>query len=222
MNYWEHEVKKMANIFRRKETSLLLIVLSFLLVVAPYFLEIEMLQNSSQALILMVSVLNAMSILLAIYSQTRRSLLLVNQRAHGWVYQVYLLIAIYLMAGLGFLFGQQSDQFMWFQYAILNPTGSVIYSSLAFFMASASARAFRARSPQAALLLISGIFVLLGQAPISAVYVPFLGTFREYLTSSFSMAAARIFAMSVTVGAVVLGVRMLTGRESEAIGFEGG
>jgi hypothetical protein len=126
------------------------------------------------------------------------------------------------MAGVGFVFGQQSDSFMWFQLAILNPTGSVIYSSLAFYMASAGARAFRARSPQAALLLIAGVFVLLGQAPLTGVYFPILGAFREYLTGTFSLAASRIFAISVTVGATVLGVRILTGNESEAIGFEGG
>jgi len=207
---------------RQKETSLILIALSFLVVTLSYFFELPALANFSQDLVLMVSVLNAMSILLAIYAQTRRSLILVQQKQHGWVYQAYLLVTIYLMAGIGFLSGQQSDQFMWFQLAILNPTASVIYSSLAFFMASAGARAFRARSPQAAMLLIAGIFVLIGQAPISAVYFPILGSVREYLTGSFAMAASRIFAISVTVGAIVLGVRIITGNESEAIGFEGG
>ena len=207
---------------RQKETSLILIGLSFLIVTLSYFFELPLLADFSQELVLMVSVLNAMSILLAIYAQTKRSLVLVQQRNHGWVYQAYLLVTIYLMAGLGLVFGQTSDQFMWFQLAILNPTASVIYSSLAFFMASAAARAFRARSPQAALLLIAGVFVLIGQAPISAVYFPILGTIRGYLTGSFALAASRIFAISVTVGAIVLGVRILTGNESEAIGFEGG
>ena len=207
---------------RQKETSIILIGISFLIVTLSYFFEIPTLAAFSQELVLMVSVLNAMSILLAIYAQTRRSLILVQQRNHGWTYQAYLLVTIYLMAGVGFVFGQQSDSFMWFQLAILNPTGSVIYSSLAFYMASAAARAFRARSAQAALLLIAGCFVLLGQAPITGVYFPILGTLREYLTGTFSLAAARIFAISVTVGATVLGVRILTGNESEAIGFEGG
>ena len=207
---------------RQKETSIILIGISFLIVTLSYFFEIPTLAAFSQELVLMVSVLNAMSILLAIYAQTRRSLILVQQRNHGWTYQAYLLVTIYLMAGVGFVFGQQSDSFMWFQLAILNPTGSVIYSSLAFYMASAAARAFRARSAQAALLLIAGCFVLLGQAPITGVYFPILGTMREYLTGTFSLAAARIFAISVTVGATVLGVRILTGNESEAIGFEGG
>jgi hypothetical protein len=207
---------------RQKETSLILIGISFLIVTLSYFFDLPLLADFSQELVLMVSVLNAMSILLAIYSQTRRSLILVQQRNHGWAFQAYLLVTIYFMAAVGFITGQQSDSFMWFQLAILNPTRSVIYSSRAFYLASAGARAFRARSPQAALLLISGMLVLLGQAPFTGVYVPFFGTARQYLTSTFSLAASRIFAISVTVGATVLGVRILTGNESEAIGFEGG
>jgi hypothetical protein len=215
-------VKNEMAFLRQKETSLILIGISFLIVTLSYFFDLPQLAAFSQELVLMVSVLNAMSILLAIYSQTRRSLILIQQRNHGWAFQAYLLVTIYLMAAIGFVTGQQSDSFMWFQLAILNPTSSVIYSSLAFFMASAGARAFRARSPQAALLLLSGILVLVGQAPMTGVYAPFLGTMREYLAASFSLAAARIFAISVTVGATVLGVRILTGNESEAIGFEGG
>jgi hypothetical protein len=212
----------MASLLRRKETSLILIGLSFFIVTGVYFFDIPVLNNFSNNLVLLVSVLNAMSILLALYSQTRRSLLLTRQKAHGWPYQLYLVVTIYLMAALGFVYGQSSSQFMWFQYAILNPTGSVIYSVLAFYMASACARAFRARSPQAAMLLISGIIVLMGQAPLTGVFAPFLGTAGTYLTSSFAMAASRVFTMSVTVGAVVLGVRIITGKESSAIGFEGG
>lgn len=212
----------MASILKRKETSLILIAISFGIVVVPYFIELPMFEEASTKLVLMVSVLNAMSILLALYAQTKRSLTLVNQRAHGWPYQLYLVITIYLMAGVGFIFGQNSDQFNWFQYAILMPTGSVIYSMLTFYMASACARAFRARSPQATLLLISGMLVLLGQAPLTGAYIPFFGDARLYLTGTFAMAASRMFAMSVTVGAVVLGVRIITGREVSAMGFERG
>jgi hypothetical protein len=212
----------MATILKRKETSLILIALSFALVTGPYFLEIPALEEASQKLVLMVAVLNAMSILLALYSQTKRSLMLVNQRVHGWPYQLYLIITVYLMAAVGFIFGQSSTQFTWFQYAILMPTGSVIYSILTFYMASACARAFRARSTQASLLLVSGIIVLLGQAPLTGAYIPWFGDARLYLTSTFAMAASRMFAMSVTIGAIVLGVRIITGREVQAIGFEGG
>jgi len=211
----------MAEILKRKETSLILVGVCFFLVTLVYFLEIPMLGDFAQNMVLMVSVLNAMAILMALYSQTKRSLLLVQQKAHGWPYQLYLVIAIYLMTAVGFLFGQTSPQFTWFQYAILLPTGSVIYSILAFYMASACARAFRARSPQATLLLISGLIVLLGQAPLTGVFAPFIGTWQVFLGATFVLALGRIYAISITVGAIVLGVRIVTGRESEAIGMGG-
>ena len=49
-----------------------------------------------------------------------------------------------------------------------------------------------------------------------------IGDARLYLTSTFAMAASRMFAMSVTIGAIVLGVRIITGREVSAMGFERG
>src|SRR4030067_63688 len=128
----------MASLLRRKETSLILIGISFFIVTGVYFFNIPTFNAFAGNLVLMVSVLNAMSILLALY------------------------------------------------------------------MASACARAFRARSPQATMLLISGIIVLMGQAPLTGVFAPFLGTAGTYLTSSFAMAASRVFTMSVTIGAVVL------------------
>lgn len=87
-------------------------------------------------------------------------------------------------------------------------------------MASACARAFRARSPQATLLLIAGILVLLGQAPLTGAYFPGIDIVRTFLADTVQKAAAKMFAISLTVGALVLGVRILTGREAAAIGFE--
>ncbi len=212
----------MAFIFKRREVQLLIIAAAFLTVLLPYFFNIPGGDAVANKLTMIVSVINAMTILLALVSQTRRSVELVRQRAHGWVYQGYLVIAIYLMALMGFVFGQSSSQFTWFQYAILLPTGSVIYSILTFYMASAAARAFRARSINAGLLLLAGILVLVGQAPASDVYFPLFGRVRLYLTDTFAMAAGRMFLMGVTIGAIVLAVRIIAGRESQAIGFEAG
>jgi hypothetical protein len=57
---------------------------------------------------------------------------------------------------------------------------------------------------------------------LTGAYFPFFGDARLYLTGTFAMAASRMFAMSVTIGAVVLGVRIITGKEVSAMGFEGG
>jgi hypothetical protein len=102
------------------------------------------------------------------------------------------------------------------------PAGAVQYSILTFYMASAGMKAFRARSPQATVLIIAGILVLLGQAPLTGAYVPIGEDIKAYLMENFARAAAKMFSISLVVGGTVLGVRILLGKEEQAIGYGGG
>jgi hypothetical protein len=103
--------------------------------------------------------------------------------------------------------------------SVVTPLSSVIYGILAFYMSSAGARAFRARSPHAALLLLAGFVVLLYQAPLTGAFFPGIEGAATYLTDTFGMSVSRMFSISVSIGAIVLGVRMLTGREIAFLGF---
>lgn len=212
----------MAEFLERKEYIVPIVVLCFAVVFLPYFFNIPALQKFSEELVMVVSVVNAMAILIALYVQVRRSMMLINERQKGWYYQVWLLFMLVVLSFLGLVYGQSSTQAMWLQYAFLMPAGSVQYSILTFYMASAGARAFRARSPQATLLIVAGIIVLLGQAPLTGAYVPFVEGGRLFLIEGFAKATAKMFAISVTVGAIVLGARTLLGKEEEALGFVGG
>jgi len=84
--------------------------------------------------------------------------------------------------------------------------------------ASTAARAFRARNTQALLLLTTGFIVLLYQAPLTGAYAPWLEPIALYFGDTFGMAAGRMFLISVTVGAIVFGVRVLMGKETSVLG----
>ena len=212
----------MSNLFEKREFTILLVAASFALVFVPYFLDIPPLMELSTKMAMIVSIINAFAILLALYSQTKRSILRVGQRLHGWPYHLWTVCLLYLVAIVGLLSGQTSTTFLFFQYAFLMPAGAVQYSILTFYMASAGMKAFRARSPQATLLIIAGILVMLGQAPFTGAIFPPIEGIRNYLAENFAKAAAKMFSISMVVGAIVLCVRILTGNEDQAIGYTGG
>ena len=69
------------------------------------------------------------------------------------------------------LFGSDETLFSRLFTVTIDPLESTMFALLAFFVASASYRAFRIRNFEASLLLVSGIFVMIGAVPFGS-YIP--------------------------------------------------
>ncbi len=110
--------------------------------------------------------------------------------------------------------------FNWIYLYVFFPIINTIFAFMGFYILSAAFRAFRARSGEAAALLIAGCITLLANTPAGAAMyegIPILGAWlMDYPTA----AAMRGIAISVGIGAVILGIRVILGREREAMGLE--
>ena len=63
----------------------------------------------------------------------------------------------------------EGSLFYWMFFKMLNPLSATMFALLAFFVASASYRAFRIRNFEATLLLVAGIVLMLGRVPIGSL-----------------------------------------------------
>jgi len=206
-------------LFKSKQVNLAVLVFFFLIGFVPYFLLMPQVDDAVNKLNLVAATVGQFTVVIAIYSQWRRSLRFAKERRKGWAYHIYLLALMSGMTFIGFLFGEKHAAYTWLVSAIVTPLSSVAYGILAFYMLSALARAFRARSLKAAFLIIAGCIVLLYQAPLTGAFIPGIESYAVFLTDNFGMSLSRMFSIAIITGGIILNVRMLTGRELAFLGF---
>lgn len=97
--------------------------------------------------------------------------------------------------------------------AIVSPGDSTIYAILAFFIASAAYRAFRARSVEATILLVAGVIVMLGQAPIGESIFGWIPGMSSWVLNVANKASSRVIILSSIIATAALYMRIILGYE---------
>jgi len=143
---------------------------------------------------------------------------------YSWLYSswIYVLVVLFVITGvlLGVYSGLRTEEpsYIWMFDYVLTPLDASMYSILAFFIASGAYRAFRARTAEAALLLIAGTLVMLGNAPIGGVIWSGFIDINTWIQRIPMMAGMRGILIGVGLGAIAMGIRILTGRERGYLG----
>lgn len=107
---------------------------------------------------------------------------------------------------------------------IYDPLQATMFSLLAFFMASAAFRAFRAKSFEAFLLLLSAFLVMMGRVPIGEMLGSLIGLqgffpdTSDFIMKVFNTAGQRAIMIGATLGMVASSFRMWIGLETEHLG----
>lgn len=159
----------------------------------------------------------------------------IRDRAPGWAYNAVLLLSLSATLFIGLLLQypghQPTDEgtaFDWmFQY-IYNPLSATMFSLTAFFIASASFRAFKARSIESTLLLASAFLVMIFRVPLGELMwesvMPAhwnITTFiDDFIMGGFNNAGQRAIQIASAIGLISVSLKIILGVERSYLGGE--
>ncbi|MFQ6059207.1 MAG: hypothetical protein ACE5MB_10060 [Anaerolineae bacterium] len=181
-----------------------------LIVLADFFLENPYLDSLGQLLVRWTMIVAAFALFLGLFNVLAVHGKRVWRRQRGWPYSIVLLAAglIVLAAGIQ---GPEAPSVAWIFHNIQVPLQATFFSLLAFFIATAAYRAFRAHTLESTLLLLTGLIVLLGQAPLSRVAAAQLPAVKDWILAIPSTAGARGILLGAALGIVTTGLRVILG-----------
>ena len=143
----------------------------------------------------------------------------IRRKRPGWGYSAVLLITFTVTVVSGLFWGMEQETVFGFIFRnMFVPLGATMFSLLAFFIASASYRAFRARTIEAALLLIAAILVMLGRVPLGSYIWRQFPMLANWIMAFPNMAGQRAIMIGIALGTVSISLRIILGIERSYLG----
>ncbi len=156
----------------------------------------------------------------------------ISRRTEHWQYSFLVFAGIAIMVAVGIPFGPQHPIFEWLFNNVQLPMDATMFSLLAFFIASAAYRAFRARNTEATLLLITAVIVMLGNVPVGDLiwntlisWTPWAETLangssgmKQWILDNPNLSARRGIILGVSLGVISQSIRIILGIERSYLG----
>jgi hypothetical protein len=170
-------------------------------------------------------VLAAAAYLLGIVNLIQVNIPKITQRKPDWFYKLVMLLSLAITLAIGFIGGQdrqvEGAAYRWVYSSVFTPLSATMFSLLAFYIASAAFRAFRARNLDAGLLLGAAMLVMLARVPIGE-NLPYigegLGHLMNWIMDVPNTAARRSIFIGGALGAIATGLRVILGLERSHLG----
>jgi hypothetical protein len=199
--------------------------------IIPYFVPHAGYQNFDNGLRNdFIRILSAFAIILGLVSLMRVHNDKIKRKRENWQYSYVLIIGFAVSGIIGLLGGIEGELFFptriaGFQFDIqtlyLNvivPLGSTMFALLAFFMASAAYRAFRARSVESSLLLGAAFIIMIGVLPLADRISTHLPSFAQWIMDIPNVAAKRGIMFGIALGGIATSLKIILGIERSWLG----
>ncbi len=140
----------------------------------------------------------------------------IERREKGWGYSVITVAGLFFMIAAAIAFSPARGPYPWMFEYVQAPMQSTMFALLAFYVASASYRAFRARGFHAALLLAAGVLVMLGRVPLGEMLG--LQPISSWILDFPNLAAKRGIMIGVGLGMTATAIKIILGIERTYLG----
>jgi len=169
-------------------------------------------------------ILAAAAYLLGILNLLQVNVPKIVARKPDWPYKALMLLALVVTLVAGLWGGQDGAVYTWVYNNVFVPLSATMFALLAFFIASAAFRAFRARNLDAAVLLSAAVVVMIASVPVGES-IPLIGEYlpaiKNWLMDVPNTAARRAIFIGAALGAIATGLRVILGIERSHLGGEG-
>ncbi len=176
------------------------------------------------------SIISAFAIWLGALNLLKISFEKVYKKDKDWFFAVTTIVSFFLILIVGLFFSggrqylEQGSGYDWLYRNVYSPLSATMFALLAFFVASASYRAFRARNAQATVLLLAAFIVMAGRTPFGdwvTVYLPEgwrLSNLSNVIMNYFNVAGQRAIMIGISLGVVSTSLRIILGIERSHLG----
>lgn len=148
----------------------------------------------------------------------------IRRKRPNWVFSIWLLLVMVSYAAFGMIVGNKNVTYRWLYDALITPIQSTMFATVAFYIVSASYKAFRVKNFEAGLMMVCAIWVMLANVPVGdLIWSPksFLGGMagvRDWIVGIPNAAVSRAIGVGTFLGAFATNLRIFLGLERRHLG----
>jgi hypothetical protein len=187
--------------------------------------------DTSNQLLDWLIIIGGFTLLLGVVSILRVSVQAIQRKKEGWPFKIATILSVLVMSVPALLpsswsplFGRfEGSIYDWLFVNLQSPMMATMFATLAFYIASAAFRAFRARTAEATLLLVTATLVMFWRVPIGEAFLNLIPGDLPYFINKFVMngvnlAVQRGIIIGAALGAAALSLRIILGIERTYMG----
>ena len=212
-------------IFFKRQLPLLITGIMGVAFALQYYIPHPVSEEAITHLSKWMQIISGFALVLGLASLFQVHALKIRRQVPGWGYSVILYLAMLVTMAVG-LFWSKGETTVngvqtglgWIYNYTMVPLQATMFSILAFFIASAAYRAFRARTREAAVLLVAAVIVMMGRVPLGQFLLPWTWDITQWLLNVVNSAVRRAILIGVSMGAVALSLKIILGYERSYLG----